>query len=136
MGTMKGLPEIKREKGFTLLEVMIALLILSIGLLGLAGLQIASTKSNSFSNQMTIGITLGQDGLEILRNLEYDDTQLNAGNHTDSDNPLRRLGDMGFNRSWTVSEDAANKLKTITVTVQWPDPDNTHNVQFTTVKTQ
>jgi len=136
MGTMKGLPEIKREKGFTLLEVMIALLILSIGLLGLAGLQIASTKSNSFSNQMTIGITLGQDGLEILRNLEYDDTQLNAGNHPDSDNPLRRLGDMGFNRSWTVSEDAANKLKTITVTVQWPDPDNTHNVQFTTVKTQ
>jgi len=133
---MKGLPEIKREKGFTLLEVMIALLILSIGLLGLAGLQIASTKSNSFSNQMTIGITLGQDGLEILRNLEYDDTQLNAGNHPDSDNPLRRLGDMGFNRSWTVSEDAANKLKTITVTVQWPDPDNTHNVQFTTVKTQ
>ena len=136
MGTMKGLPEIKREKGFTLLEVMIALLILSIGLLGLAGLQIASTKSNSFSNQMTIGITLGQDGLEILRNLEYDDTQLNAGNHTDSDNPLRRLGDMGFNRSWTVSEDAANQLKTITVTVQWPDPDNTHSVQFTTVKTQ
>ena len=126
----------RRAFGFTLLEVMIALLILSIGLLGLAGLQIASTKSNSFSNQMTIGITLGQDGLEILRNLEYDDTQLNAGNHTDSDNPLRRLGDMGFNRSWTVSEDAANQLKTITVTVQWPDPDNTHSVQFTTVKTQ
>jgi type IV pilus assembly protein PilV len=136
MGTMKGLPEIKREKGFTLIEVMIALLILSIGLLGMAGLQIAATRSNSFSNQMTIGITLAQDRLEELRNLKYDNAQLGVGSHTDTDNPIRSLGDMGFNRSWTVSEDAANHLKTITVTLQWPDPDNTHRVQFITVKTQ
>ena len=142
---IKGNSGFLGRRGFTLLEVMIALVILSIGLLGLAGLQIVATRSNSFSNQMTVGITLAQDKLEELRNLSYDDAQLNDpqpgndsvnGNYQDGNNPIRALGDMGFNRSWTVSEDATNNLKTITVTVQWPHPDNSHSVSFTTVKSQ
>lgn len=132
---MKISPEIKKQKGFTLLEVMVALVILSIGLLGLMGLQIVATKTNSFSNQMTIGITLAQDQLEELRNLAYDDALLSGGTHQDSQNPISALGDMGFNRSWTVTVDAANSLKTIIVTVQWPHPHNSHSVAFTTVKT-
>ena len=133
METVAGM---RKQEGFTLLEVMIAVLIMSIGLLGLTGLQIVATKTNSFSNQMTVGITLGQDKLEELRNLAYDDAQLTAGTHPDSGNPIKGVGDMGFNRSWSVVEDAVNTLKTITVTVQWPDPDDSHSVQFTTIKTE
>ena len=114
---------------------LIALLIFSIGLLGLASLQIVATRTNAFSNAMTVGITLTQDKAEEIRYLAYGDTSLSAGTHTDGQNPITALGDMGFNRTWTVAEDTTNQLKTITVTVRWPNPDETHTVEFTTVKT-
>ena len=127
-----------QSQGFTLVEVMIALVILAIGLLGLAGLQIVSTQSNSFSNQMTVATTIAQDRLEALRNLDYSHSDLDADTHQDPANPLKAPGDMGFyfDRSWTVTEDATNNIKTIEVTVEWPHPDNSHSVQFTTVKSQ
>ena len=124
----------QKPKGYTLLEVLVALVIASVGLLGLAQLQVVATRSNSFSNQITLGITLGQDLLEALRNLDYEDAELADGDHVDSENPIQPHGDLGFNRRWRVTEDAANHLKTITVTVGWPDPSEPHRVQFTTVK--
>lgn len=128
----------RQSQGFTLVEVMIALLILAIGLLGLAGLQIVSTKSNSFSNQMSIATTIAQDSLEALRNLNYSHSDLDVGTHQDPANPLKAPGDMDFyfDRSWTVSEDTTNNIKTMKVTVEWPHPDNSHSVEFTTVKSQ
>jgi prepilin-type N-terminal cleavage/methylation domain-containing protein len=125
-----------RSKGYTLLEVLVALVISSIGLLGLAQLQIVATRSNSFSNQMTMGITLAKDQLEAFHNVAYDDAQLAAGNHLDPANPLTTQTGISFNRRWTVALDAVNKLKTITVTVGWPVPSESHRVQFTTVRTE
>ncbi|MBK8183103.1 MAG: type IV pilus modification protein PilV [Candidatus Competibacteraceae bacterium] len=43
-----------RAKGFTLLEVMVALLILSVGLLGLAGLQLHALQYTHSSYQRTV----------------------------------------------------------------------------------
>lgn len=54
-------------KGFTLLEVLIALLILSIGLLGIAGLMSASLKSNDGSYFGTQASELAYDILDRMR---------------------------------------------------------------------
>ena len=50
--------------GFTLIELLITLVVLSFGLLGLAGLQVQLVRANSFNSSMTIATTIGTDLLE------------------------------------------------------------------------
>jgi type IV pilus assembly protein PilV len=56
-----------RVTGFTLLEVLVAVLILSIGLLGLAGLQTHSLRNNQASLQRSQAVTLAYDALDRMR---------------------------------------------------------------------
>ena len=57
----------KRQYGFTLLEVLIALLILSIGLLGLAALQTTALRSNQMASMRTTATTLVYDIIDRMR---------------------------------------------------------------------
>jgi type IV pilus assembly protein PilV len=56
-----------RQDGFTLLEVMVALLVLSLGLLGLAGLQTMSLKFNTQSYQRTQATLLIDSMIDRMR---------------------------------------------------------------------
>jgi len=58
---------IQRQQGFTLLEVLIALLILSIGLLGLAALQTTSLRSNQMASMRTTATQLAYDMSDRMR---------------------------------------------------------------------
>lgn len=58
----------KGKHGFTLLEVMIALVIFSIGLLGLAGLQGLTVKSNQIAFSRTVATQLAYDLADRIRN--------------------------------------------------------------------
>ncbi len=60
-------PIFRRQAGFSLLEVLIAALVLSVGLLGLAGLQIAGMKTTHNSYQVQQGTWIVQDLLERMR---------------------------------------------------------------------
>ena len=57
----------RRRGGFTLLEVLIAVLVLSIGLLGLAGLQTHSLKNNNGALMRSQAIVLAYDALDMMR---------------------------------------------------------------------
>ena len=100
----------KGSKGFTLLEVLIAIVILSVALLALAGLQIISVRGNSFGNHMTEALTLAKD---LMEEMEYADWGLIGGR---SDEPEGASG-MKYHRVCTVTE--ADRIKTVTVTVTW-----------------
>lgn len=56
-----------QERGFSLLEVMIALLVLSIGLLGIAGLQVFSLKYNHQSYERTQATLLINEIVDRMR---------------------------------------------------------------------
>ena len=55
------------ETGFTLLEVMIAMVIFSIGLLGLAGIQATSVQNNASAYSRTIAMQLAYNMADVLR---------------------------------------------------------------------
>lgn len=54
-------PSVARQRGFSMIEVMVSLIILLVGLLGLAGLVIASQKAESESLQRSQALLLAQD---------------------------------------------------------------------------
>lgn len=58
---------IKQNKGFTLIEILIAMIVLAFGLLGLAGLQATSLKNNLSAQQRTQATLLAYDLADRVR---------------------------------------------------------------------
>jgi type IV pilus assembly protein PilV len=102
------------SKGFTLVEILVALVILSVSLLALAGLMVTTTRNNASGGHVTEAATLAQDKLEELRVTQWD--RIVTGQDA-----APKVGSTGvsYTRNWSV-EDNAN-IKTITITVNWMD---------------
>lgn len=60
------------NKGFTLIEVLVAIVVLSIGILSLFALQTAAIGTNQAANQFTIASNWASDRIEILLRRPYD----------------------------------------------------------------
>lgn len=54
------------ERGFGLIEVLVALLVLGLGLLGLAGLQISALRASHAAYQYTVADIMARDAMERL----------------------------------------------------------------------
>jgi len=62
------------KKGFTLLELLVSTVILSIGILSLASLFPAAMRSTMFTRQNTQAMEYNQQYIERLRNTDFDDS--------------------------------------------------------------
>lgn len=105
---------LKKQDGFTLIEVLIAVTIFAVGLLAVAAMQTSAIRVNSTAGQLTKVSTWGIDKLEELMSLPYTDPQLSqAGNpHADPVTPD------GYTVSWNIAQDAMTlNTKSITLTV-------------------
>lgn len=117
-----------RIKGFTLIEVLIGLIILAIGLLAIAGMQITSIVGTSFSSNLTQASVLAQERLEFLKGLSLNDARLNTGTYNDPP-------DIGiFTRSYQANRNANPDFVTIIYTISWLEKGVTHTVTFRTIK--
>jgi len=58
-------------RGFSLVEVLVAMTILSIGILGITGLAGTSVKSGAFAQNMTQATNLAQDRIEALQSVLF-----------------------------------------------------------------
>ena len=63
--------KLKEDRGFTLLEVIIAISILTFGILAVGAMQGAALRGNNFAYGRTSASTLAQDALEDLMALPY-----------------------------------------------------------------
>jgi type IV pilus assembly protein PilV len=122
------------KKGFTLIEVMIGLVILAIGLLAIAGMQMTAVRGNFSSKNLTQASYVAQERLEFLRGLSFNDGMLNPGAHSEG---TATISGTAFVRSYTVATEAIpnGSLKRINYTVTWNDGLN-HSVIFSTKRAQ
>ena len=73
------------QSGFTIVELLVAVVVMSIAFAGLATMEIACINGTSIANNVTTGITLAQDKMEELKSLHRNDPELddnNASNHS------------------------------------------------------
>jgi prepilin-type N-terminal cleavage/methylation domain-containing protein len=65
--------------GFTLVEVMVAMVVLAIGLLGMAGMTLMVIRGGTQASHMTYATNLASDKMESLKSLNYDNLASEAG---------------------------------------------------------
>lgn len=106
------------HRGFTLVEALIALVVISVGLLGLAQLQMRVLAGSGATKATSSALNLSQQKLAELRGSPFD--EIKSG----EDQPATQIGDPSrFMRRWVVTDDPALALKHISLTTTWEDSD-------------
>ena len=112
----------QNDAGFTIIEVVIAISILAVGLLGVAAMQTSAIQVNSAAGRMTTRINWAQDKMEELKAMPFSDPWLEAaGNPTGVDsagNTHEQTTSDGYTVRWDVDEgEPVLNTKRIVVTV-------------------
>jgi prepilin-type N-terminal cleavage/methylation domain-containing protein len=66
----------KMDRGFSLIEAMVASVVMLIGLLGLAGLQVVGMRANNLGKRMAQASLLAQDLVQNMQVWDYTDARL------------------------------------------------------------
>jgi type IV pilus assembly protein PilV len=118
------------ERGFGLIELAIALVVLAIGVLGLASLMPAGTRSAAKSGEVTRASELASQLAERLLSTPYFDPDLDAGSHTSTPSPAPG----GYYLTWVVEPDQPfTSCKRVTVSVHWPSASGPNQAQLVVV---
>jgi type IV pilus modification protein PilV len=120
----------KKQKGFTLVEVLVGLVILAIGLLGVAALSTTSIRVNANANHLTEAYQIAQAEMEKM-------TIASWGTLASGSSTVTSKTEKVFTNSWLVTP--TGNLKDVALTTSWVDATNpetnqpiTHMVELKT----
>jgi type IV pilus modification protein PilV len=107
----------KKNQGYTLIEVLIAMAIFALGFLALASIQVKSITQNASAKMYTEATTMAVESLERLISLPYDHSDLNQQNNPHS------MTTGGYTIEWNVQDDTpVIATKTIVINVTGANP--------------
>jgi Tfp pilus assembly protein PilV len=107
----------RREAGFTLVSVMIAVILLSLGLIALAKAEGILARAQTDTANRSSALAIAQGYTEVIRSRDPATLASEAAVQVDV-NGQPAAGGL-YSRSMTVTSDAANLLR-VTVTVNYP----------------
>jgi type II secretory pathway pseudopilin PulG len=114
-----------QQDGFTFNEILVAISLIVIAILGYSLTTTGVIRGNQTSNNLTVAVNLAQDKMEQLKG----EKTLHNVNRCPSggDQNISATGGPGgiYQRCWTVTDSPfAKNLKQIDVTVFWQDYEN------------
>ncbi|HEY5945029.1 MAG TPA: prepilin-type N-terminal cleavage/methylation domain-containing protein, partial [Kofleriaceae bacterium] len=116
----------RSQAGFTLIEVMIAMLLTALTVIGVLGLYRVESRASSFSRRETEAAVLAQDKLEELRT----GAAPSANSLTTAPVTDELTGTAIFTRTWEITASVSNPaLYEIRVRVEWDDNGEAHYVE-------
>lgn len=113
--------------GFTVIEVMIALVVLGAGIAGILSIQMTALRATAYSRHAAEASVLAEDKLELLRTTPVDRL---AGGSDQVDELGSPRADGRYQRTWSVS--AASGVITVAVDVAWDESGELHDIQMIT----
>jgi type IV pilus modification protein PilV len=99
------------QQGFTLIEVLIAMVILGIGIFAIVALQAHNTVRNKSSKAQSEGYTWAMDEAEQLLVADYEGADLSVGTHTRAIPP--------YTINWNITAHPIDNAKQINMTILW-----------------
>ena len=122
-------PSEDKVKGFTLIEALLAIFLLSVALLGTASVLYSTMGYNEYAENVTTATILAQDKIEGIKNTSY--SSIAAGTESSIDEE----GNAGgiYTRSTTVDDTTLTDMKIITVTVSWNWKGQARNLSLKTI---
>ena len=130
----------QRENGFSLIEVLVSMVILSVGLLALSSMQGTFATGSADSRQRLRAMDLAKSRLNVLKTSDYGATILTD---TDGDG-VSGLGQTGSGADhqntattpsqhivyWNIAQDTSANLKRVRVIVEWNDGENSVSLDW------
>ena len=112
-------PSRRRDAGFTLVELLVAASLASVGFLGLAALHANALRTTAVGRNTTAATALASEQIEALRRVPASDLQDVAAQTI-------HLGYRAFTRSATITPVGPGTAQQVSVGVTWNDAFGAH----------
>lgn len=117
------------QGGFTMIEILVALVVLTVGMAGILSVAQTSGSAVGFARHATEASIVGEDKLERLR-LVPAANLIDGADAVDVNGVVSSTG--FFRRSWQIAR--SGNLATILVTVGWNDDGIDHQISYRTMR--
>jgi len=119
---------VRRSRGFSLVEVMIAVTILGVGLLAVTGAQIHALRGGKYGKHSAQAGVIANSQMEILKRTHWDDlgavawTPLQDVN-IQVDSPMGLRTEQVYRLQWRITNVVVGQTRAIDVRVFWDEPE-------------